>query len=657
MPEISLRLNVSIDRSRHTVLVVDDNPATRYATARSLRAAGFKTLEAGTGHEALELSSGNVSAVILDIHLPDIDGLEVCRLIRARETTTALPIIHLSAAFIREADKVAGLEAGADAYLVHPAEPAMLIATVQALVRARLAEESVRRSEMKFRSIYNEAQCGIALVDPAGHVQDANPAFLEMLGLTHAQIVGRAVAELAAPASAERVARCTAASGQENATWNEQFVFLDKDGGEVHVEWNMSTTVENDLRVAVINNVSERIQLEAARKHLLEREQAARAAAERHSRTQDDFVAVLSHELRNPLSAITLNAHLLLRRNPPPEYVRSLDAIKRNANTQARIISDILDVSRINSGKLTLEREWADAAEVVSNSLDSMRDQIEQKHLKLLVDLATQGRHSFIDSARYQQVFWNLLSNAVKFSEEGGEIHVTLAMHDGQLRLVIRDTGKGIDEAFLPRIFDKFTQSEAPRSRKQGGLGLGMSIVRQLVELHGGTVKVESPGVGLGTRVTVDIPQAERSQDAAPAVAAKPRGARTADNLENTRILVVEDDQEAAAILVLILQDRGASVELANDYASALKLLARSRPDVLISDIGLPGKDGYDLIRTVRAEHEADGHIPAIALTAFGRESDRDQALVAGFDIHLSKPMTPQKMLDTLVDLLDKYRG
>lgn len=649
MPPTSARLNVSIDRSKHTVLVVDDNPVTCYATSRALRAAGFRTLEAGTGQEALDLSLGDISAVVLDVHLPDIGGFEVCRAMREREATSALPIVHLSAAFIAETDKVAGLDAGADAYLTHPAEPAMLVATVQALVRARLAEDRVHHSEAKFRSIYEQAQSGIALIDEQGRFVDANPAMLEMMGRGAEEVLGRPLTDFSAPGHEEQIQRIGTPQNVQ-PLWREEVVFLDAQGNLLHLEWSMAPSADGELRVAAVSNVSNRIQLEQERKLLLEREQAARAAAERYSRSKDDFVAVLSHELRNPLSAIMMNVHQLLRKSPPPEFARSLDAIKRNASTQARIISDILDVSRINSGKLALEREWIEPAALISSSLDSLKAMMEAKRLTLRLDTHTRGIKAFLDPARFQQIFWNILNNAIKFSNEGGALEVGLEARDSDLVLTVRDHGKGIEAQFLDRIFEKFTQAATPGSRTAGGLGLGLSIVKHLVDLHSGQISVTSPGLGQGATVTVLLPQ---GQSESPHQEPGWTGlGDDADMLPGVRILVVEDDTEAANLLVLILQERGATVSMAGDYDAAMASLQAQGADVIVSDIGLPGKDGYDLIREVRASQQAFSRVPAIALTAFGREADRQLALEAGFDHHLAKPLQPQKLLDAIKSLL-----
>lgn len=642
----SARLNVSIDRSLHTVLVVDDNPVTCYATSRSLRAAGFRTIEADTGQSALDLSLGDISAVVLDVHLPDIGGFEVCREIREREATRSLPIVHLSAAFIADTDKVAGLDAGADAYLTHPAEPAMLVATIQALVRARLAEQRVHQSEAKFRSIYEQAQSGIALIDDRGQFVDANPAMLEMMGRSAKEVLGRAVAEFSAPGHETHIQYIiTERSAQ--SLWREEVVFLDADGKLLHLEWSMAASVGSELRVAAVSNVSNRIALEQERKLLLEREQAARAAAERYSRSKDDFVAVLSHELRNPLSAIMMNVHQLLRRSPPEEFAKSLDAIKRNASTQARIISDILDVSRINSGKLALEREWIEPGTLISSSLDSLKAFMEAKHLTLSLDIPNNSIKAFLDPARFQQIFWNILNNAIKFSNEGGTLEVSLSTRDSQLLLTVRDHGKGIEPLFLDRIFEKFTQVATPGSRSAGGLGLGLSIVKHLVDLHAGEISITSAGLGLGTSVSITLPQGLVGDEPSPGNDAGIMSGG-AEDLQGMRILVVEDDREAADLLVLILQERGATVSMAGDYEAGVAALQAQGIDMLVSDIGLPGKDGYDLIRYVRASQDAYAGVPAIALTAFGRETDRQLAMDAGFNFHLAKPLQPQKLLDAI---------
>ena len=646
-------INATIDRGLHTVLVVDDNPATRYSTGRVIRAAGFRTAEAGSGAEALDLIAQGVSAVVLDVHLPDVDGFELCRMIRANPATALLPVVHLSAAYIRDEDRVTGLNAGADGYMVHPVEPAVLVATLQALIRARTAEDELRRSEQRFRAIYDQAQSGIALLDEPGRFADANPAMLRLLGRTREELLGRMLSEFAPPEWQGFVIAQVAPHAGERPPWRGEFPLLHASGRPVHLEWSVSSHVEPGVRIAIAIDVSERYELEQRRRDVLEREQAARQVAERHSRTKDDFIAVLSHELRTPLNAIIGWVHILKRRGTTPEGARGLDAIERNVKTQARIISDILDVSRINSGKLRLDREWTDPAELIVSSIDALSASIDEKRIQVETDVESAHAPAWLDPARFQQIFWNLMTNAIKFTPDGGRIEVSLRRDGERLALQVRDFGQGIEGDFLPHLFDRFTQSDAPGNRRHGGLGLGLSIVKHLVDLHGGEVAAASEGAGQGTRMRVDLPAepSGESQLDAPETEGAPEPADLEfESIRGLDVLVVEDDREASEMMTLVLADRGAQVRTAADYDGALRAVQAAWPDVLVSDIGLPGRDGYELVRRLRqleTERRAR-HLPVIALTAFARAEDRQKTLDAGFDLHLSKPLKPHQLLDAI---------
>jgi PAS domain S-box-containing protein len=655
-------LHSSIDRSAHTVLVVDDNPATRYSTARVVRAAGFRTEEADNGTEAIRLAGQGVSAVVLDVHLPDMDGFEVCRVLRAQPATQSLPIVHLSAAYVKNEHHVAGLDAGADGYMVHPVEPAVLTATLQALIRARTAEDELRRSEQRFRAIYDQAHGGIALVDARGSFIDVNPAMLRMLGRERADLLGRGVSTLAPPAFRATIDQ--AFTGMAGDAWRGEFPLLHADGRPVHLQWSLSGPVGRGLRVATAIDVSERHELEQRRHEVLDREQAARAQAERLSRTKDDFIAVLSHELRTPLNAIIGWVHILRRRGVNPDGMKGLDAIERNVKTQARIISDILDVSRINSGKLQLERQWTDPAQLVLDSIDSLVLSAAERQITIATDVEGARAQAWLDRARFQQVFWNLMTNAIKFSNPGGRIEVKLTRDADRLRLAVRDWGAGIRAEFLPHLFDRFTQSDSPGNRHHGGLGLGLSIVQQLVQLHGGEVGAESDGPGQGTLMWVELP----AQAGSPAAAAALPAADDADDvnsepaelldmdaqsLRGVDVLVVEDDAEAREMMAIVLGDRGARVRLAQDYQDALAQVKGAWPQALVSDIGLPGQDGYELARAVRGlQPPGAPRLPMVALTAFARPEDRQRALDAGYDQHLAKPLKPFLLVEAIARLL-----
>ncbi len=629
------------------VLVVDDHPASRYATARVMRAAGFETREAATGTEALALADKGLAAVILDMHLPDVNGFEVCQALRARPETANMPVICLSAAYVRNDDKVQGLDSGADAYIVHPADPALLVATVKALIRARGAEEGMRHSEARFRAVYDNALSGICLLDAAGRVVDANPAMLGLLQRERAGVVGRRLVEFAPPDWVVPIEQHLAES--RAGMWRGDFPLLGADGRLVHLDWRLSAHVEQGISLAVANDVSERVALLRQREELLEREQAARAAAEHLSRAKDEFVAVLSHELRTPLNAI-LNWVQVLKHSKNASLERGLDTIERNARAQTHLISDLLDVSRLDLGKLRLHLQPIQAAELLESSINAFDGQLAEKSIQVVVDASGPRLPILADGSRLQQVIWNLLSNAIKFSQPGGRIHVRLEQGAENLTLEVRDEGQGIRKEFLPYLFDRFTQSDSASNRFHRGLGLGLSIVKRLVDLHGGTISAASDGPGMGATFTVTIPATPVGAVAAAAIASPGGGSGPAmgeavADLQGLRIVVVEDDHEAREVLAMILRERGATVVQASDYADGLRRIGDARPDILISDIGMAGSDGYALIREVRRQERGSARLPAIALTAFARPRDRQLALEAGFDAHCAKPLDTAELI------------
>ncbi|MGC4061618.1 MAG: response regulator [Aquabacterium sp.] len=641
------------------ILVVDDNPATRYSTSRVLRAAGFRTAEASTGKQALAMADADTDAVVLDVHLPDMTGFEVCRHLRDALHTVRLPVIHLSAAYVRDNDKVQGLDAGGDAYMTHPAEPALLVATLHTLLRARNAEEGMRRSEARFRAIYNLAPSGIGLIDTAGRFIEVNPAMLRILGRDADAVVGAALADLAAPEWVERINGYLSQSQED--VWQGEFPLQDASGRTVYLAWSLSAHTEPGVSMAIATDISERLALSQQREQMLEREQAARTSAERVSRSKDEFIAVLSHELRSPLNAILNWAHVLQHAAGSKNMDKGLAAIERNAKLQGRLIADILDVSRMGLGKLRLDLAPVDLAALVRSSMDVMEPLISDKALQVtlaLPDAAASAKPILADAARLQQVLWNLLTNAIKFSGQGGRLHVALTQDAVQATLTVRDEGQGIKADYLPFLFDRFSQGDAASNRQHGGLGLGLAIVQQLVALHGGDVRATSEGPGHGATFVVTIPvqppassTASFTEQETLLVEEEPGQRGESLNLSAMDLVVVEDDAEAREILAMILRDHGAQVRLANGYDQALALLAQARPRVLISDIGMPGKDGYDLIREIRGREKvsATPRLPAVALTAFAREQDRDAALRFGFDAHCTKPLRVQDFLSTIL--------
>ncbi|GAA5786717.1 hybrid sensor histidine kinase/response regulator [Chitiniphilus shinanonensis] len=636
------------DGKHEEILVVDDNPTTRYATARTLRAAGFHTREAATGTEALQLADGTLSAVVLDVHLPDLDGFEVCRRLRDRADTARLPLIHLSAAHVRDQDKLQGVYAGADAYMTHPADPELLVATLTALVRARTAEEGMRRSEVRFKAIFDQAFTGICLIDAAGRLISANPAMCTILQEHEAAWIGRPVVEMIDPAERPRFREWLA--HREQGVWRSEFRALNALGQAVPLQWSMSAHVEPGLSVAVVVDISERVALAEEREALLEREQAARSAAEQLARSKDEFIALVSHELRTPLSAILGWTQMLRRLQPEGKMARGLEVIERSARAQTQLIGALLELSRMDLGKLRMNWQETRPEEVVQSAVAALESAVEDKQLTLLLDLQAADGTVISDPDRLEQIVWNLLSNAIKFSRQQGTVWLTLRRDEKSWSLQVRDDGRGISADFLPHLFERFTQGDAATNRTHGGLGLGLSIVKQLVELHGGQLHAHSDGPGQGACFDLMLPNTPNAVH--PVASARPDSDDTEHrlgseaDLSDVDILVVEDDPEAGKMLAIILQDRGARVRLATHYDAAMQLLRQTPPQVLISDLGLPGKDGYTLMRDWRQQEPPGQRIPALALSAFSRAKDVEQALEAGFTAHCAKPFRVQELMD-----------
>ena len=366
------------DAATATILVVDDNPATRYSTSRVLKNAGFQILEAATGWQAVTLAASRPDVVVLDVNLPDIDGFQVCRELRARAETNRTPVIHLSATFVTDTYKVQGLEAGADGYLTHPVEPVVLIATVNAFLRTRQAEEAMRQSEAKFRAIFDQAQDGICLFTQELVFLEANPAMSQLLGRPREELLGMDLKKLIPCAD---TAGLNLVSGEltKKGAWQGMFPLLDVAGRTVELDWRFSVHSVPGLWLAIASDATERIKVESEREQLLNSERAARSAAERANRLKDDFLATLSHELRTPLSAIIGWAQILRfgKVFEQENFTEGIEAIERNAKIQTQLIEDLLDVSRITSGKLRLDIQPVDIASVASAAariIDARRD-------------------------------------------------------------------------------------------------------------------------------------------------------------------------------------------------------------------------------------------------------------------------------------------
>jgi signal transduction histidine kinase len=510
------------------ILSIDDNDASRYAIGRTLRQAGFRVIEADTGAGALRRAREDApDLILLDVKLPDIDGFEVSRRLKDDPATASIPVLQITATYSSTEHWAQALNAGADGYLTHPAEPIVLIATIRALLRAREAERALREA----------------------------------------------------------------------------------------------------------------------------------------NRLKDDFLATLSHELRTPLNAIVGWAHVLRTPNLDPAVTaRAVESIQRNAEAQTRLVADILDVSRIVTGKLRIDSRRLELARVVEAALETVRPSALARQVTLETTMdpeaVVQG-----DPNRLQQIAWNLLTNAVKFTPAGGTVRVSVRQQPAGVQLVVEDTGIGIEPAFMPFVFDRFRQADASMTRTVSGLGLGLALVNDLVQMHGGTVRAESGGPGQGARFTVSLPVAlpatpEPATAAAtstsssatdPATRPGPRGRV----LAGICILLVDDDIDFLESLEFALQSRGAEVIRADSARAALAAVDRALPDVIVSDLGMPGEDGFGLIRDLRTRPaDKGGQVPAIALTAYVADHDRDRSLAAGFQLHLGKPMDPALLVLAIADLV-----
>jgi PAS domain S-box-containing protein len=508
--------------------------------------------------------------------------------------------------------------------------------------------------EAQLQSFFDLAPVGTAVVRRDGTFSEVNDALCHVLGYSRADLLRRQWFDFAhaddrdtlAAHAEEALTGSAAARGHEVRLVRRDGITID---AAVDMQGLPGAGGALDQLMVLVQDISVRKRTESAREELLSAEFEARRQAEAASRAKDEFLATLSHELRTPLSPILAWSDLLRRTRMSPEQAdRGLAAISRNAKAQARLIDELLDVSRIVSGKLRLELHPLELAPIVLDAVDGMRPAAEAKGVQIETVLGARARRVLGDPDRLRQVLWNLLSNAVKFTPAGGRIDVELSSDATHARVVVTDTGQGISPEFLPVVFERFRQADTTSTRRHGGLGLGLAIVRELVELHGGRVGVDSPGEGKGATFTVEIPLAPHDHRVEPA--RPPRG--TDATLDGIRVLVVDDDPDSNDVVRTVLVSFGAEVRTAGSVAEALETVEGWVPDVVVSDIAMPGEDGYSLVARLRAR-EILGGIPAIALTAYSAPGDRDQALRAGFDAHVAKPVRTPELVHAVLAARD----
>jgi len=669
------------------VLIVDDDPATLALERKNHVRAGYIVIDAPTLDLAQEaLRARQVDVMVLDYRLDGpVSGLEFYR--SMRQMGFDVPAI-LVTGFSDESRAVEALRAGIRDVLPKVGDYLDYLPQAVERVVTQVSTERQAAESVALRELIERLQVETQTLETIGSVGRQLAAELDHDRLI--QIVTEA---------------CMAVTGAKSGEFSREF----RGDGVVLLDDMSTNGVRSYLGVPVVSRSGETLGglvfthpatgvfttrharivasiatqaavamdnarlVEALRKHaeeregLLANERAALAESERASRLKDDFLATLSHELRTPLNAILGWAQLLRARPSDLKQIgEGLETIERNARSQAQIIDDLLEMSRIISGKLRLDVQQIDLAAITESSIRTVRPAADAKAIRLQPILDPRAGPISGDPARIEQILWNLLSNAIKFTPKFGLVQVVLARVNSHIELTVSDSGIGISPDFLPFLFDRFRQADASTTRQHRGIGLGLSIVKSLVEMHGGTVTASSGGSGQGSTFVVKLPLTTVRSEVAPPPSdrrqsATPSSTSSSDRvpmLTGLRILVVDDEPDARELLKRILGEYEAQVEVAASADEAMAAIAAQVPDVLVSDIGMPGVDGYELLRTIRRlSPESGGQIPAVALTAFARSEDRQRALLTGYQSHIAKPVQTAELITVIASVAGRIRS
>jgi PAS domain S-box-containing protein len=543
----------------------------------------------------------------------------------------------------------------------------------QALEEAvRVAQAALPETDARYREIVEALPEILFTALPNGRIDFINRQFYEYTGQSADQFEEFGWFEALHPEDAEIIPRRWRDSVESGRTFNAEYRFRSAAGKYLWFRCRAVPLRDADNQISkwfgICMDMTDQKLLEQERESLLVREMQARDLAEAANRAKDEFLALVSHELRAPLNAVLGWINILRSQEIDEETFRhALETIERSAKSQSTLIEDLIDSAMIATGKMRIKMERVNLVAVIQSALDVIVPAAEAKAVSLKFNVVSPESQVLGDASRLQQVIWNLLSNAVKFTPEGGLVEITLQNAQGNAELTVRDTGRGVNPESLPFIFERFQQADVKRTRRFGGLGLGLSLVKQLVELHGGSVKAESAGEGKGATFNVSLPLRARpsgvlSVSRLKALSQAEERGGAEQRFAGLRILVVDDDSDAREISAIILRQQGARVMQADSARAAFALLTgsdqASRPDVLISDIGMPDEDGYSLIRRVRALPPEQGSgIPAVALTAFTSAEDRRRALEAGFQLHLAKPIEPNELIKVVTNLTTRVTG
>jgi PAS domain S-box-containing protein len=537
--------------------------------------------------------------------------------------------------------------------------------TQRDITTQKRAAEALHSSEERFKKAFHAGPDAMVISRISdGTILEVNDSFVSLTGYQRDELIGKSAAVLNLFVDPIDRQRAVTILREHNCVRDFEFAMRRRSG---EVRLILFSAEPFDLHgehcwLTIGRDITVSKQVEAERERLLLQEKEAREQAEAANRIKDEFLATISHELRTPLTAILGWVRMLMRNQLSESQARhALDVIEQNARTQSRLVDDILDTSRIINGKFTLDLKPVAVEPILQTAVDIIRPAADAK--RIIMNIKTDGQISIVrgNPGRLQQVFWNLLSNAIKFTDEDGNIDIVLRQRRNHVEISIADTGIGIDPGFLPYVFDRFWQADSTSTRRYGGMGLGLAIVRHVVELHGGTVSASSPGKGRGSTFTVRLPivltglPPKRPEVASEPKLKAPKQAIQAENqrLQGVRVLAVEDDPDTLEMLKFVLAESGAEVRTAASTSEALSTLERWHPNALISDLAMPDEDGYDLIAKLRARGpEQGGDVPAAALSAYTTEEDRTRARAAGYQMHVSKPVDPEQLIAAVASLV-----
>lgn len=661
-----------------SILIVDDHAPNLLALEAVLGPLGHRLVRAASGEEALKkLLCSDFALILLDVQMPRIDGFETATLIKSHARIANIPIIFMTATS-RDASQIfRGYSHGAVDYLLKPFEPQILRSKVSVFIDLHVKAEMIRtqenllreqemailaqRNEQRYRGLAESLPLAMWAAAPDGTVYYSNRAWRDYSGQRPEEATTLTNHNVVHEKDIEGVRASWARARQSGDPFEMEYRLRRSTDGAYR--WHHGRGVaERDDHGQIQGWVVTAIDIEdqktaaEARVRLFALEREARQKADAANKAKDEFLATLSHEIRSPLHAI-LGWAQMLRTGELDEAgcAQAAETIERNAQAQGRLIEDLLDVQRIVTGKTRLSVKLVDMRTVIKAAAASLRPAADAKGIRISLELAKLPPFAG-DPARLLQIVTNLLLNAVKFTAENGHVRLILSETESGIELTVSDDGAGIQADFLPHVFERFQQADSTTTRAHGGLGLGLAIVRHLVELHGGTVSAKSDGLGKGAAFTISLPVRRSSQRLraadAPRVVSPP-------TLAGVDVLVVDDERDARELLRAVLVKCGASVTVAVSSADALVCASSRMPDVLVSDIGMPGEDGYSLIEKVLAQAAREGKKPpvAVAVTAFATTEDRAHALRSGFHSHLTKPVDPAGLVSTIANLLDNAVG